>query len=228
MAEDIKYTRPTDDRILTDRQEVNKTINDTLTNLGGLEDGTLAQVDAIPNTVGIRDSYGRLKATHAINGKTDGTKDYLVNVGLLLEQLDSLKKSLGDIYFTKEETSAEIQRLIDELIAKIGDLDVDNILQANKLITDHIAVTDRPHGATPTLFPSSIPYRDSYGQFEVGVPTKDTHVARYDTVKNYLAGVDVEFLRNIQKEMEAIESILTQSLILWEYVDNEINTNGSI
>ena len=222
MAEMTKYTKPTDDRILTDRAEVNKTVNDTLINLGGLGDGTLAKVDALPNSVIIRDAYGRAKGTHAITGKTDSennTNDFLVNVGLLNEQLKALKINLSELYYTKEETAAEIQKLLDELIAELGNLDIGYILESVKMISDHIAVTERPHGATSILFPSSIPYRDGYGQFEVGEPQKDSHVARYDTIKKHLDGIDLEYLRGIKEELGKIEDILINSLILWETVE---------
>lgn len=219
MADVRKYTKPTDDRILTDRAELNKKVDDTLANLGGLDDGTFAKVDAIPTSVAVRDAYGRLKATHAITGKTSNNDDFVINVGLLNERLVALKNSLSDIYITKEETAAEIQKVLDELIKQIGNLDINYIMTATKRIDDHIAVTDRPHGATPILFPGSIPFRDGFGQFDVGEPQKDSNVARYDTIVKYLEGVDLDYLRSIKEVVAAIEDILINSLILWEHVE---------
>lgn len=216
------YTTPTEDRIIVDREELKQTITDTLTNLGGLEDGTLAKVEAIPNSVAIRDSYGRLKVTNALNGKTNDKDDYVINVGLLNETLTNLKATLMTTYYTKEETVDVVTKLIDELVAQLGELDADSILEATKRIDDHIAVTEYPHGATSRLVPGSIPYRDSYGQFEVGEPQQDNHVARLGTIKAYLAGIDVEFLRNIEVELKKIEDILMKSLILWETVDSNL------
>lgn len=205
-------------QILIDREELLQTILDALENIQG-SDGTLNSVQPKPNTVPLRDADGRMYTRDPLLVTPES--DQVVNVRAMHNAITSHFNSVKQNYYNKAEVEKLVEDEVANIVADLQGIDIETVAQAMKRITDHIAAQEYPHGATPTLFPGNIVARDSYGQFEVGEPTKPTHVARLDTIQKLLGDVDIDTISKIDEELKKIDEKIEDSLVTWVDLDEE-------
>lgn len=214
---DINVANITDSQILIDREELYNTILEALENIQG-SDGTLNSVQPKPNTVPLRDSDGRMLTRDPLLLTPES--DQVVNVRSMHNAITSHFNQVKQQYYTKSEVTQLIQDSIEDILADLSGIDIATVAQAMKRITDHINAQENPHGATATLFPGNIVSRDSTGQFEVGEPTKPSHVARYDTIQKLLGDIDIETLSKIDSELQNMDNKINDSLIEWVDIED--------